>query len=71
MARAPKSTSDRIRDLIEASGVSWYRLAKDSGVSDQSIRRFMREEHNLTMASAERVLKALGRKLEIVKRGRR
>ena len=54
------TVSDQIRQLINRSGITWYRLAKLSGVELSSISRFMNKERSLTTTSIDKLGKVLG-----------
>jgi plasmid maintenance system antidote protein VapI len=51
---------DVIRQAIKADGRSLYRLAKDSGVSDAVIVRFVNRQRDLNLRTADRLCHALG-----------
>ena len=69
------SISDQVRREIKKSkkaGLSLYRIGKVSGVSYSTLHRFKSDDHELTIANLEKVIDALGLKLELnPKRGRR
>jgi ribosome-binding protein aMBF1 (putative translation factor) len=52
-----------IRKAMAESGLSQYRLAKESGISSAAISRFVSNETTLTLASADKLCKLLGLKL--------
>ncbi|MEK6704072.1 MAG: helix-turn-helix domain-containing protein [Planctomycetota bacterium] len=66
---------DAIRDAIkraEADGVTRYQIAKDSGVSQAVLSRFVNRKRGLGVELAEQLAKALGVCIVIrVKRTRR
>ena len=55
--------SDQLREAIENSGVSLYRVAKDSGVSWSVLHRFVNRERDMKLASAEKVAEVFGMRL--------
>ncbi len=57
---------DELRAAIKASGLSGYRLAKDSGVTAGQVSRLMRGERGLSVESAEKLAAALGLRVELV-----
>lgn len=57
-----------IRSAIADDGRTTYALAKDSGVDEASIRRFVSRERSLSLESADRLACALG--LALVRKGR-
>jgi transcriptional regulator with XRE-family HTH domain len=46
---------DDLRQAIEASGLTLYRIAKGSGIAYQVLHRFARGERDLTLATASRL----------------
>jgi plasmid maintenance system antidote protein VapI len=46
---------DQFRQAIEDSGLTLYRIAKDSGVAYQVLHRFARGERDLTLETASRL----------------
>lgn len=42
--------SEQLREAIRNSGLSVYRIAKDSGVPQQTLQRFMTHERDIRMA---------------------
>jgi ribosome-binding protein aMBF1 (putative translation factor) len=50
---------DALRQAIVDSGLSYYRLAKDSGVHSAVISRFAAGERDLRLKTASRIAKAL------------
>lgn len=54
---------DVIRQAIKADGRSLYRLALDSGVDVAVWQRFVSEERDVRLATAERMARALGLEL--------
>lgn len=57
-----------IRKAIEDSGLSAYRLAKESGISQPQISRFIAGKRTLTLPAAEKIARVVG--LELKKRGK-
>jgi transcriptional regulator with XRE-family HTH domain len=58
--------TEGLRAAIEASGLTRYRIAKETGVPETSLMRFMRGETSLRLDKADALAKYLG--LELVKR---
>ncbi len=54
----------QIRDLISRSGMSQYRLAIESGVSDAAVCRFLNGNQSLTLRTASKLLAALNVSVE-------
>lgn len=60
----PSSLSDVLRAaMIAHKGGSAYGVAKDSGVTQDSVRRFMIGETDLKLSSADKIATALGLRL--------
>ena len=51
---------DRIKDLMEAKGVSLKELASKCGISEMTIRRILTQGHNPTTDNIEKIAEALG-----------
>ena len=49
-----------VRGLIAESGLSNYALARESGVSESMLSRFVRCERTLTLQTASKLAKVLG-----------
>ena len=54
---------DQLRQAIENSGLTLYRIAKDSGVVYQVLHRFARGERDLTLETATRLADFFGMRL--------
>lgn len=63
MAMRRKTLSEQLLDAIEASGVSNYRLSKETGVSEPALSRFRRGLTVLSMPAAEAIAAYLGLRL--------
>jgi transcriptional regulator with XRE-family HTH domain len=59
-ADRPGSVTDRLRQAIGGSGLSFSRLARLAGVAQPQLSRFMAGERDLTLAVAARVCRVLG-----------
>jgi len=55
--------SDQIREAISTSGTSRYALAKQVGVSESALSRFMSGKQGLTLASLDKLAEVLGLRL--------
>ena len=62
--------SDEIRRAIEESGVTRYRIWKDTGVPQATLSRFMSGKGGLAMDSLEKVGDYLKWKIKSRKRGK-
>jgi len=59
----PATISGQLRQAIEESGLSAYRLAADSGVNVAAVLRFKSGVRSLTLESADRLAAVLGLEL--------
>ena len=57
------SMNEQLRDAIERSGKSRYRISLESGVSQAVLSRFVNGHADLTVATAEKLCKAIGAEL--------
>ena len=51
---------DRIKDLMDAKGVTLKELASKCGVSEMTVRRILTAKHNPTTDTVEKIAEALG-----------
>jgi len=58
--------TDVLRQAIDRSGLSLYRIAKDTGLTSQSLLRFQRGETSLRLDRADLLAEYLG--LELAKK---
>jgi transcriptional regulator with XRE-family HTH domain len=65
------TVSERLRAAIEDVGVSRYRLAKETGVAESVLSRFVRRQRGLDLASVDRLATYLELDLLPAKRLRR
>lgn len=56
----PTDLTTQLRAAIAKDGRSAYQLARDSGVAQQIITRFMRGKRDVTLATAAKLAQALG-----------
>ena len=61
-----KTVSDVLRDAIEQSGLTHYRLAKLVGTTPPVVTRFVTGERDLRLGTAAKLAEVLG--LELVKK---
>lgn len=52
--------NDQLRKAIEKSGLTYYKLAQESGVDQVVISRFVNRERDLRLETAARLAAALG-----------
>ena len=67
-SKRPK-LSEQVREAVEASGLSRYRIAKETGLYEATLSRFMSGERGLTLKALDVLAEYLG--LEIVVRSPR
>jgi transcriptional regulator with XRE-family HTH domain len=65
-SKANPTLTDVLREAIRRSGLTQYRIAKDTGIPATSIMRFMRGETSLRLDKADTLADYLG--LGLVKR---
>jgi len=58
----PKRFSDQLREAIERSGISRYRISREAGVSEGQLCRFMAGE-GLSLRSIDALAEYLGLEL--------
>jgi transcriptional regulator with XRE-family HTH domain len=58
----------QLRDAFRQSGWTIYRLAKDSGVSQPVVSRFVNEKRGITLATASKLAEVLGLELVQIKK---
>jgi plasmid maintenance system antidote protein VapI len=63
MPRKPKPIDAELRKQIEKSGLTVYALAGLADVTPQQVGRFVRGERDLTLATAAKLIQALGLEL--------
>ena len=62
--RKPKPTlTDVLKAAIEQSGVTRYRIAKDTGIDEAALMRFLRGEISVRLDKADRLAAYLGLRL--------
>ncbi len=55
-----KSLSDEIRGAVDASGLTRYRIAKELGIAESTMSRFMSGKGGLSMDYIDRLADLLG-----------
>lgn len=61
---------DAIRQAVEASGKTRYRIAKESGVSAGQLSRLVNGERGMTVETIERLADYLGLQITIESKGK-
>ena len=67
--RKPKTVTDELRRAIADSGLTLYRIAKDSGVPHAALYRFVNREQDIKLATADKLAAYLGLRLTHSKKG--
>ena len=65
----PKGLVRQLQDAVAASGLTSYRIAKDTGLSERTVARALNGWHTPTIENAETILDYLGYRVRIVKKG--
>src|SRR5215471_17388266 len=69
MARNPPKLSDQIRRAIETCGQTRYRIAKETGISQPTLSRFMDGSRGLPMKTLDHLAEYLGLGIVVRKKG--
>ena len=69
MPRKPLKLSDQIRQAIETYGQTRYRIAKETGISQPTLSRFMDGSRGLPMKTLDRLAEYLGLEIVVRKKG--
>ena len=62
--------ADQLRNAIETSGLTLYRVAADAGIDYASIHRFCHGERSLSLESADKLAAFFEMRLTRPKRGK-
>ena len=71
MATTRTHLEEQLKAAIARSGLSVFRLAKDSGVSQPVLCRFVNGQRGITLATAAKLVEALGLELRPVRTKRK
>ena len=63
-----KSISDQIRQAIAKSGMTRYRIAKESDIDESTLAKFFNGHAGLSMEALDRLGRCLGLKIAWTKR---
>lgn len=69
MPTKKQKMSNRLRAEIEGSKLSRYRIAKDTGIEESALSRFMSGERGLSMEALDALFEYFN--LDVVRRGRK
>jgi plasmid maintenance system antidote protein VapI len=61
--RATVALSQQLRDAIDASGMSRYRICKEIGLAESTMSRFMAGRRGLALTTVDRLGEVLGLRL--------
>jgi transcriptional regulator with XRE-family HTH domain len=57
--------STQLRQAVRACGMSQYRLAKETGIAQSVLSRFLNCGYGLSMASVDKLCEAIGAELKV------
>jgi transcriptional regulator with XRE-family HTH domain len=63
--------ADQLRQAIRRSGKTRYRIARESGVAEAVLSRFVRGERDMKLDTANKLSEALGLRVELKPKGKR
>jgi transcriptional regulator with XRE-family HTH domain len=63
--------SDQVRRAVDASGLSRYRIAKETGIGESTMSRFMAGRCGLSLASIDALADLLGLDIAAKRRPKR
>ncbi len=66
--RKPKTISEHLRDCVVHGGVTRYRIAKDTGIEQSALSRFVSGERGLSQAAIDTLAEYFGLRLVADKR---
>ncbi|MHB8969722.1 MAG: helix-turn-helix domain-containing protein [Pirellulaceae bacterium] len=55
MAKKPRLISDQLRQAIDESGLTRYRISKETGISQVTLSRFYHGERGLTLKALDKL----------------
>ena len=70
MRKKDSKLSDHIRQAVDKSGMSRYRICKDIGLNQATMSRFMSGKGGLSIAVIDRLGKLLGLRIVRGKKGK-
>ena len=69
MSKAPKPISQQLREAVDGSGMSRYRICKEIGLPESTMSQFMSGECGLALATIDRLGALLGLSVVAAKAG--
>ncbi len=70
MARRKLKFSEQIRRAIESCGKTRYRLAKETGIDESLLSRFVRGKSNLSLKLVDKLAQNIGFSVQVPKKRR-
>jgi plasmid maintenance system antidote protein VapI len=67
MSKAPKLISQQLREAVDASGMSRYRICKEIGLPQSTMSHFMAGQCGLALATVDRLGELLGLSVVVAK----
>jgi plasmid maintenance system antidote protein VapI len=58
--QVPRTVCDQLRDAIQDSGKTHYRIGKDAGIKPEIVARFVRKQRDITGKTFAKLAAALG-----------
>ncbi len=68
MTKRKTTLAEALRRAAKDSGLTAYRLAKDSGVDSAAVLRFLHQQRGLTLESAGKLAQLLGLELRPIRK---
>ena len=68
--KKPKRISEQIRQAIDASGLSRYEIAKQTGLEESTLSRFHHKKMGLSLKAIDEIGTFLGLEITSRKKGR-
>ena len=58
--KSPKTMTDQLRQAIDESGLTRYRISKDTGIDESTLAKFYNRRRGLSQESIDRLWEYLG-----------
>lgn len=62
------TTIEQIKQIAEKEGITRYRIAKDTGISDILLKRYFNGEVTASIKNVEKIVEALGYDIVLLKK---
>ena len=66
--RIPKPLSEQLREIILNAGISRYRIAKETGLTEAGLSRFVNRVTGLSLDSLDKIGECLGLEVKVAGR---